>query len=89
MGLRQTFKFKYKDIDEVISFIKNFSETYQVENRNGLYIIKNNDSDNFIFDVFIEPYGLCTERAGEYFEFFGVFVETLTGNFGAVVIEDI
>ncbi|MEI2676905.1 MAG: hypothetical protein V9G29_03060 [Burkholderiaceae bacterium] len=43
----------------------------------------------FSFDCEVTAEGLLSERAGEYFAFLGVFVEALTGKFGAVQVQDV
>ncbi len=90
MGLKQKFIFEYKDSKEVVSFIETFSEKYQIQNKhNDFFIIQNSNNSNFTFDFNIEPYGLSSERTGEYYQFLGLFIELLTGKFGTVEIEDI
>jgi len=43
----------------------------------------------FQFHCVIVLGGINVNRAGEYFEFLGMFVEALTGEFGKVIVEDV
>jgi hypothetical protein len=89
MGLAQQFRFKYNSEEEVESFFKDLKDSYSVSRRpSGLFVIKPQSGDSFVFDAAIEDYGLLTHRSGEYFEFVGFVVEQLTGVFGKLEVED-
>ena len=90
MGLHQTFSFKYESVESVRSFLHELAASVSVEERAPeFYLLSQKTSEpNFTFDCEITPKGIRSERAGEYFAFLGVFVEELTGRFGAVTVED-
>jgi len=89
MGLRQAFRFQYKSANDVETFLEGLADSFSIKKRNGLYVIAPKEGKQFDFDASIEDYGLRTNRAGEYFEFLGIFVERITGQFGPVEIDDI
>ena len=88
MGLRQQFGFKYSAASEVQEFLRTFSHTVIVEDRDDFFVFTQKDGPRFSLDCGIVPTGLLSERSGEYFEFLGQFVEGLTGRFGPVEMED-
>lgn len=89
MGLRQEFKFKYEEINDVFNFLRSFNDNYAVEEKGNFFIIREKNGESFTFDAAIETTGLVSDRAGNYFEFLGKFVEQLTGEFGLIEIEDL
>lgn len=90
MGLHQSFRFKHASAEEVRVFLREFSEVATIEDRGGFFVFSQLQGDDpFTFDCELVPEGINSERAGEYFTFLGVFVETLTGKFGPVEINDL
>lgn len=89
MGLRQAFRFHYESPKDVEMFLEGLTDSFSVKKADGLYIISQKEGKPFEFEALVEDYGLRTDRAGEYFEFVGIFVEKITGQFGSVEIEDI
>jgi hypothetical protein len=87
MGLSQTISFKYDNKKSLESFIKGFSVAYLINTDKGFFIISD-DVQSFSFEVHIKPFGLYTHRSGEYFKFLGVLVESLSGEYGLLEIED-
>ncbi len=88
MGLHQDFRFKYESRADVVDFIIKFTDTYCVNVAGYAFLISDYSGGVFQMDISIEDFGLRTNRSGEYFEFLGVFLERLTGKFGAVEVED-
>ena len=88
MGLRQDFRFRFESAADVEQFLQGLSDTYSVESRNGFFLICGKSKPHFTFDASIEDFGLRSDRAGNYFEFLGILVERLTGQFGSLKIED-
>jgi hypothetical protein len=88
MGLRQEFRFKYSAPSEVQEFLRNFTRTVNVEDRGEFFVFTPREGPKFTFDCALMPSGVLSERAGEYYGFLGMFMEALTGHFGAVVVED-
>ncbi len=88
MGLHQDFRFKYKSATQVQDFLSTFSDVANVEDRGEFFVFTRLSGPAFSFDCEVLPFGLRTNRSGEYFLFLGQFVETLTGEFGAVEVED-
>ena len=89
MGLHQDFKFEYEKRSDVERFLEDFSDSFMVDNHDGLFVISGEAGAAFEFDANIEDFGLRSNRSGEYFEFLGVFLERITGEFGAVLVEDV
>lgn len=90
MGLSQDLRFKYESLAQVQDFLRaQFEGVAKVEDRGDFFIFTSNHGPNFTFDCVIMPFGLRTDRAGEYCTFLGQFIEALTGEFGAVEIEDV
>ena len=52
------------------------------------FVIRPRSAPAFTFDFELIEGGLRSDRTGEYFWFLGYFLETLTGRFGKVEIED-
>jgi len=84
----QDFRFRYDSPVKVRDFLRSLSGVASVEDRGEFFIFTQQDGPAFSFDCAIEPFGLRTNRSGEYFLFLGQFVEALTGTFGAVEVED-
>ena len=90
MGLRQTYRFQYASGDDVRTFLSSFSHTVDIDDRRDFFVFTSRgDVSPFSMDFELVPEGLKSERAGEYFWFLGVFVESITGHFGPVEIEDV
>ena len=90
MGLRQRFTFQYASEAEVCGFLRGLASSATLQERPGFFVFTEQGNEpTFSFDCEVTAEGLLSERAGEYFAFLGVFVEALTGRFGAVEVEDI
>ena len=90
MGLHQTFRFHHGASDDVRTFLRSFSHTVDIDDREDFFVFASRgDAKPFSMDFELVPEGLKSNRAGEYFWFLGVFVESLTGQFGAVEIADV
>jgi hypothetical protein len=88
MGLRQTFRFHYASSAEVGAFLRGFASEFEVDDRGEFFVFRPRTGPPFTFDCELVAEGLRSDRAGNYFEFLGMFVEALTGQFGKVEIED-
>jgi hypothetical protein len=88
--LRQAFRFRHGSPDEVRSFLRSLASSASIEEKaQGFFVFSERPGKPlFTFDCELTSEGLQSERAGEYFAFLGVFVEALTGRFGAVEVED-
>lgn len=87
MALQQDFRFEYGSTGQVTLLLREVAESYALEVRNDrFFIIRGVD---FVFDASIEPFGLRSDRSGNYFEFVGLLVERLTGKFGALQVKDV
>jgi hypothetical protein len=89
MGLNQNFKFQFDTAKELEDFLKSFSSDFEVKIFDEYYLITPKEKSSFTFHISIEPFGFRSDRAGEYFRFFGIFLEELTGKFGKVEIDDV
>jgi hypothetical protein len=89
MGLRQDFRFEYESTAQVHEFLRALSGVAKVEDRGEFFLFTQQSGSEFSFDCEVLPFGLRTNRAGEYFLFLGQFVEALIGEFGAVEVEDV
>lgn len=90
MGLSQDFRFKYESPAQVQDFLRaQFDNVANVDIRGDLFLFTSKGERKFTFDCVIMPFGLCSDRAGEYFTFLGMFIEALTGKFDTVEIEDV
>jgi len=85
----QDFRFKYESAAEVQAFLRSFDSVARVEDRGEFFVFTQKDGPEFSFDCAIETYGLRTNRSHNYFKFLGQFVESITGQFGPVEIEDV
>jgi len=90
MGLRQDFRFKHSSIEEVRIFLRRLSNAAALEDRGEFFVFSELPGEPaFTFDCELIQTGIRSERAGEYFPFLGLFLESLTGTFGAVEVEDV
>lgn len=90
MGIRQRFSFQRTSEAEVCEFLRGLALCATVQERPGFFVFTEQGGEPaFSFDCEITSEGLLSERAGEYFAFLGIFVEALTGRFGAVEVEDV
>jgi hypothetical protein len=90
MGLHQEFRFKHNSPEDVRIFLRRLSGTAVVDDRNDFFVFSQlPGAPEFTFDCELIECGFRSERGGEYFHFLGVFLESLTGAFGAVEVEDI
>jgi hypothetical protein len=90
MGLHQAFRFEHESADEVRDFLRTLSGLAVVDDRGEFFVFSQLPGQpSFTFDCELVPEGIHSERGGEYFPFLGLFVETLTGKFGAVEVEDL
>jgi hypothetical protein len=88
MGLHQDFRFEYESTTQVHEFLRALSGVAKAEDRGEFFVFSQQSGPEFSFDCEVLPFGLRTNRGGEYFLFLGQFVEALTGKFGAVEVED-
>ena len=88
MGLRQHFRFASTSQEAVLQILREFSEVAKVDERDGFVVFSQHDGAEFSFDCELVEDGIVSERAGEYFAFLGMFLESLTGAFGPVTVED-
>jgi hypothetical protein len=72
----------------VQSFLRSLSGIAKVDDRGEFFVFSEHNGQPFLFDCELHPFGLRTNRGGEYFQFLGHFVEALTGHFGPVEVED-
>jgi len=84
----QDFRFSYASPAQVQDFLRSLAGVATVEDRGKFFVFTQHKGPAFSFDCAIEPFGLRTNRSGEYFLFLGQFVEALTGTFGTVEVED-
>ncbi len=90
MGIRQRFSFQRSTEAEVCAFLRQLASSATVQERPGFFVFTEQGSEPaFSFDCEVTSEGLLSERAGEYFAFLGIFIEALTGRFGAVKVEDV
>jgi hypothetical protein len=90
VGLHQSFRFKVGDGIETQAFLFGLSGIAKVEVKpTGLLVFSELPGKApFAFDVGIEHGLFVTSKSGDYFGFLEMFVEAMTGEFGAVEIED-
>ncbi len=90
MGLRQEFLFSYNSPEEVFTFLESLSKA-AVVNRNSDFFVFSSlvGQPEFTFDCELTPSGIASDRAGNYFDFLGFFVEAITGQFGKVEVQDL
>lgn len=90
MGLRQEFRFKFQSPDEVREFLHGLGGVTPLEKRTDDFFVFSQSSGRpeFTFDCELTTDGLRSDRVGEYFAFLGIFVESLSGHFGAVTVVD-
>ncbi len=88
MSLSQDFHFTYRSPSQVEEFLHTFDNVANVDDRGEFFGFTAKAGPRFTFDCVITPFGLRTDRAGEYFTFLGQFIEALTAKFGRVEVED-
>ncbi|MBP7780189.1 MAG: hypothetical protein KA045_01470 [Burkholderiaceae bacterium] len=89
MGLRQQFRFFAQCETTVEEFLRGLGEVATLdEERERFLFTEASGQLPFEFHCVIVQGGIDVDRSGEYFEFLGVFVEALTGEFGRVTMED-
>lgn len=89
MGLSQSFKFKYKNTNEIEKFLTEFCQQFNCKYIENLWVIHGYKESKMLFELVVEDYGLYTQRSGDYFEVLGFLIENLTGKFGKVEINDL
>ena len=90
MGLHQSFLFERKSADEVRYFLRKLGAVAALDDRGDFFAFSQRPGQPpFTFDCELVPEGIHSDRAGEYFQFLGLFLEALTGKFGRVEIEDL
>ena len=90
MGLRQSFRFEFQSRDEVRTFLRSLSDIAAITESHDFFVFSQLPTQpEFTFDCELVPDGIDSDRAGNYFPFLGVFIETITGRFGQVRIEDL
>jgi hypothetical protein len=89
MGLRQTFRFSAQSETLVEQALRRLGEVASLDEERARFLFTNKTGiQPFEFHCVIVQGGIDVNRSGEYFGFLGVFLETLTGDFGAVTVED-
>jgi len=86
--MRQDFRFKFDSADKVRHFLRSLSGVAKIDDRDEFFVFTEREGEPFSFDCELQSFGLRTNRGGSYFEFLGQFLEQLTGEFGAVEVED-
>jgi hypothetical protein len=89
MGLHQHFRFAHASQEAVLHVLRRFAEVENLDARDGFSVFTQRDGPEFSFDCEFVEDGIISERAGSYCTFPGIFVEALTGEFGAVTVEDV
>ncbi|XPV69874.1 MAG: hypothetical protein ACNI25_04695 [Halarcobacter sp.] len=89
MGLAQSFKFEHNNTNEIKAFLAEFCTSCKYDYDGQLWVIREYNRKTMRFELAVEEYGLCTHRAGEYFEVLGLLLERLTGEFGKVEVDDL
>jgi len=64
-------------------------EIYTLSKNGQLWIISPKNGNGFKVEIGIENYGLYVQRSGSYNEEIGYLVESLTGQYGKIEIEDL
>jgi hypothetical protein len=89
MGLRQNFRFANATQEAVLDVLRRFTDVAILDERDGFVAFAQRDGPAFTFDCELVEDGIISKRGGCYFTFLGMFVEALTGEFGAVTVEDV
>lgn len=90
MSLSQDFRFRYETRSQLQEFLRTqFDNVANLDDRRELLVFTSKADPKFTFDCVIMPFGLRTDRAGDYFTFLGRFIEALTGEFGTIEVEDV
>jgi hypothetical protein len=89
MGLRQAFRFSAESETLVEHVLRGLGEVADLDEAGERFLFTGKPGiPPFEFHCVIVQGGLDVDRSGQYFWFLGVFIETLTGVFGAVTVED-
>ena len=90
MGLRQNFRFAFESPDVVRQHLRELAAMASLDERaDEFFVFSQRAGDpEFAFDCELTQNGIRSERAGEYFTFLGTIVESLTGRFGPLTVED-
>jgi hypothetical protein len=90
MGLHQDFRFDFESQDAVRRFLRGLAASAALSEHEGEFFVFSQRAGDpeFTFDCELTREGVRSERGGEYFTFLGMFIEALTGQFGAVTVED-
>jgi hypothetical protein len=87
MSYMQSMLFQYDSAEDVREFLRTFSEIAIVKEGPDLYFYTQLPGHSpFQFDCEFVDSGFVTTREGEYFLFFGRFVDALTSRFGEIVL---
>lgn len=85
MSFVQAIRFQYDAADEVRLFLSGFSNVATVKEGSDFYYYSQLPGQTaFKFDCEFVNGGFFTSREGEYFMFFGCFLDALTHRFGAI-----
>ena len=89
MGLRQHFRFAAPSEALVKQCLRRLGAVAPLDEERERFLFTNpTDALPFEFHCVLVQGGIDVNRSGEYFQFLGVFVETLTGEFGSITVED-
>lgn len=73
----------------VEDFLRGLGQGFTLDEERESFLFSGlSDEQPFEFHCVIVQGGIDVHRAGQYFEFLGMFVEGLTGEFGPVLMED-
>lgn len=91
MGLRQTFTFAHASRDAMQGWLERLGDVARLERVADDFVVFSQlpGEPALTFECELTPSGIQSDRAGDYFQFVGVFIESLTGHFGAVTVADI
>lgn len=89
MVLRQKFRFSAQSETMVEEFLRGLGQGFTLDEERESFLFSGLSHEQpFEFHCVIVQGGIDVHRAGQYFEFLGMFVEGLTGEFGPVLMED-
>jgi len=89
MGLRQQFRFSAQSETLVEDCLRRLGEMAMLDEQRERFLFTNLAGEQrFTFHCVVVVGGIDVDRSGEYFNFLGVFLEALTGDFGRVCVED-
>ena len=89
MGLAQTLTTESGNAQEFEEFINSLSDIASLKKTETGWIVSKFENQQFIFEIQLIANGFYIHRSGNYFSFFGFFIEAVTGNFGRASIEDV